>query len=136
MSEDVDAKEIEALALRFMGDYKEWNDKAMAIDEEYGWQSDKANNMVSESYRKLIDNYCLPDHKHNPISYATNSSHDPMKSKTLGFEISGDFAVLKTELSKSEYYKPKYEYHFKNIDGKWYLDEIYLDDDGELLPGL
>jgi len=118
----------ETLVKSFQADYFSWNNYAIKVGSVH--EPIKAMELAEESYKKLLSKYTRPDFKGEPIAYSSDPAHDPQKEKTISTMINGDNAIVRTELPKP-YYTPIYEYHLVNVQGRWYLNQVYLvDDDG------
>ena len=121
------------LVKSFQADFLAWNNYAMQADSKHN--PTEAIRLAEKSYRKLLSKFTLPEFKGEPIAYGTESDHDPQKEKIISTVINGDNAIVRTEFPRP-YYTPIYEYHLVNVQGRWYLKQVYLVDDEGHYPGL
>ena len=116
----------------FIEDYYTWNNEAMKHSERERDDSGKAMKTAQERYQKLIEKYCLPGFKGQPISFGSESSHEPIKEVIASEEITGNKAIVKTKHTKSRNFVSDYEYRFVKIKHRWYLEAVdYVDRDGK-----
>lgn len=123
----------ESLVRQFQQDYMEWNDHAFSLRE---LKPNDYMNLADIAWRTLLTKYTLPDFVGEPIAFGSESSHDPSKEKTLSVKNTNNIVVVTTQYLVPDGYSPIYEYHLIFQDGRWYLTQVYLSDEGQLYPGL
>lgn len=125
-----------ALTLSFIGDYKNWNDYAIATSESGG---DDARWKIEKAYDELILKYCRETLKYQPIAFGSRSSHDPEMEKILNVEQGPSEATVYTkherEVAGTDL-SNFYEYRYELEADRWYLVSVAVVIDGERYEGL
>ena len=124
----------ETLVRSFQADYLRWNNDALLLDEKYGVHGSAQH--IERSYAKLLEKYCLPNFKGEPIAYGTRSSHDPSREEVIFVRTNPPNAIVRTRAKRTSTYSPIFEYEILESAGRWYLLQVYLVDGDERLPGL
>ncbi|WP_390457424.1 DUF6882 domain-containing protein [Planctomicrobium piriforme] len=112
--------------------------------EVVAWKEDEANRhsrkqsseevtrVAEESYAKLIQEWCVPEVKPQPISYGSHPDHDPAKEKLISAKLSGSDCRVRTQATGPYGSVTDYEYQLRKKDGRWLLTHLYfLGDDGK-----
>ncbi len=123
----------EILVRQFQQDYMEWNDQAFSLRDS---KPNEYMDLEGKAWRTLLTKYTLPDFVGEPIAFGSESSHDPNKEKILSVKNTNNIAVVTTQYLVPDGYSPIHEYHLIFQDGRWYLTQVYLADEGQLYPGL
>ena len=125
------------LVEEFIEDYFAWNSKAQALSDQEKEYTGEAMDEAERLYGELIiKRYCRPDFKGQPISYGTESSHEPGNEIIVSDETTETRALIKTKHTDSYNFASDYEYSFIKLDGRWFLESVdYVDTDGSY-PGL
>lgn len=118
------------LTMRFIEDYKLWN--------EFAFKNGKDDALIEEKYKKdIIYKYCLPSKKFQNISFGSESSHCPLKEKIVSENTRTNVSVVSTKYKDAKLgVEERYEYHYVKVEGKWYLNEVYYVDDEGKYEGL
>lgn len=124
----------EALVRAFQADYLRWNHQAMALEAKHGALT--ALDLAEQAYARLLQKYCLPGFKGEPITFGTESVHGSTNERVMAVEENGSKAIVRTQVEHHSGYWPVYEYELTRREGRWYLLQIYLLDKGERIPGL
>ena len=118
-------EELENIVKAFINDYEEWNTFAFK-------NSETSNNTIDDptfiKYKAMIEKYCPPNKKFQGLSYSSVSSHSLITEEITSTEIDGENAIVKTKQTDSSGYPSFYEYEFINLNGKWYINELYYND--------
>src|SRR5688572_1728764 len=123
-----------ALVHAFQTDVFAWNAAANARSRDAvdGYAAMQA---AQREYAELLRRFVLPGFPREPIAYGDSSAHDPVRERTLAVLVDGDAATVRTRLARDGY-SPVYEYELVRRHGRWYLQQVYLADGDERLPGL
>lgn len=125
-----------ALVRAFMADYLAWNDRAFG-DDENGF-SVESMERADADYRTLLERYCRPGFRGEPISYGSHSAHDPAREVIVSVDTHGDTAVVTTRHTATHpsTFISDHEYRLAREGGRWYLEEIFYVDGEERYPSL
>jgi len=119
----------ESVVLAFIGDYKQWNDRAYERCENDS--SPESFDQAHVEYDWLLSQYCRPGVSRKAIAFGSKSNHDPDKEKIRTMATDGDRSVVATTIIDDNGYADAYEY-FLLLDGdQWFLEGIdHIDDEG------
>lgn len=123
-----------ALVRAFQADYLAWNQLANVRSSELQ-DSFEAMAAVERDYAKLLHKYVLPGFRGESIAFGDESSHDPVRERILSTRITGDKAVVRTEITNS-FSSTINEYALVRKHERWYLEQVYFIDNEERYPGL
>jgi hypothetical protein len=118
----------------FIADYFHWNNAAQASYDKSSGSA--AMSEAEKAYQALLQRYCLPGFRGEPISFGSESSHVPGSEKVLSVHTAGAEAVVKTQMKDKHDFVADYEYHLVFLNGKWYLKNVYYVDGNEKYPSL
>lgn len=118
-------KDLENTVKAFINDYEEWNAFAYENSET---SSNEINDPTFVKYKAIIVKYCPPNKKFQGLAYGSASSHSLSTEEIISTEVNGENALVKTKQTDSSGYPSFYEYEFINIQGKWYLNELFYND--------
>lgn len=114
----------------YIDDYQRWNNYADQLSDEEG-----AMAAIEAAYSRLSRKYCLPDQKHQPIAYGSESSHDNAREAVVGVEQGMNTCVVSTRHTKAmgkSSFTSDYEYHLKKVGERWFLTSlVYVDEEGK-----
>ena len=130
-------RDPESLVKEFICDYLAWNNRAHALTE--GDSSESADDLIESGWRQLIQKFCLPNFKGQPIAYGSESSHAPEREKIISIDTKDDAAIIRTRVKASDPnsdFCADYEYDLIQASGRWYLEQVYYVDDEGRYPGL
>jgi hypothetical protein len=118
----------QAVVTAFISDYLEWNRAALQLE------LDDPEHDIEEAeklYQVLLDKFCEPGFVGEPISFGSDSSHDPKHEKIVLEEVSGVDAVIRTSQQDEHGFVSEYEYRLRFKHNRWFLLAVdYLDADG------
>jgi len=128
----VDALGPEGLVRAFIADYENWNKFAYQASS----QGSSGGMAAAESaYIALLQKFCPPDHRHQPIAFGSDSSHDSIREAIVSVEVAADSCVVKTRHTKITgplTIAQDYEYHLIKTGQKWFLTRVlYVFADGK-----
>ncbi len=121
----------EEITREFIKDYKYWNDSSFQLESTNKLSADS---IIMKSYRALILKYCRPTKNYQGVAYGSDSNHCPEQEIITEKKVTNDKAIIKTRFKSKtlSYIEDDYEYHFVKVEGKWFLEEVYLvDGDGK-----
>ena len=125
----------EEITKNFIKEYKVWNDKAFQLHDS---KNPLAANIAEKEYKALIEKYCVPNKVYQYLAFGDPSSHSPEEETITKSKIKQNKSVVNTTFKDKnfDYLVNYYEYHFILIEGKWFLEEVYLVDEEGKYPGL
>lgn len=145
------------LVRKFIADYYVWNQQSAELaglhadadseswdDEDWDDErEDEHDESIAEAYQALIDRYCPPGYRHEPLAYGTESSHHPQQEKIItlayGEQDGQTVARVQTQMTKDlaglEYHND-YEYLLRCVDQRWYLISLCVVLEGKRYEGL
>lgn len=118
------------ITLRFIADYKQWNDFAFKNGDNLL--------LIEEKYKEnIITKFCLPLKKFQNLAYGSQSSHCPLKEKIVSENTRSNVSVITTRFKdRTLGIVDNYEYHYVKVEDKWYLNEVYYVDSEGKYEGL
>ena len=125
----------EAIVRSFQADYLVWNEQANARTSELS-DIGEAMTAVERDYAQLLHKYVQPGFRGQAIAFGDSSAHDPAREHILSTRVTGDKAVVRTEIAGPVSASIN-EYTLVRKHERWYLEQVYFIDDGEVrYPGL
>jgi len=116
----------------YIDDYESWNSFA---NDVYADDSDAGFSAAESAYAALIAKYCPPGHRHQPVSFGSDASHDNKREAIVGVEPTAEGCIVKTRHTKvfgTLVVAHDHEYHLKHAGHRWFLTSVlYVDQDGK-----
>ena len=113
----------------FIADYCRWNAEAKERYDQ-ARQSDDARieaiDVAREEYATLLNKYCRPEFRGEPISFGTPSAHDPAFEQIQSTNTRGKRSLIKTRkvLEADPEIGTDFEYRLTHDGGRWYLESV------------
>lgn len=126
----------EGVVQAFVQDYFAWNEEAAStIDAPHDEARDAA---IEAAYDALVARHAAPGVKRQPISYGTDASHDPGRTRVVSVAVAEDHAVVRTCIPMGSYTTSVHVHEFELVlhEGRWRLTGVCLVDEGGRWPGL
>jgi hypothetical protein len=118
--------EPEELVRAFIADYESWNRFAYQLSTTLP-RTYLADAAVTSAYRTLVEKFCPPGHKNQPISFGSDSMHDSAHEVVVSAERTTDACVVKTRHTKNianTTLSSDFEYHLEKTGERWFLTSI------------
>lgn len=120
----------------FIQGYFDWNTGAAAtIGQPF---DEQVHQRIEAEYDALVHTYCPPGTQREPLSYGSDSSHDPQTARIVAVSIDDASAVVRTHEPMGHGSERVHTHEFDLVlqDGRWLLTGVYYIDGSERLPGL
>ncbi|MFN3153012.1 DUF6882 domain-containing protein [Bremerella sp.] len=111
------------------------------ITDMHDWEVEADKNSddrdeIRNARAVLIEKWCVPNMKTQGLSYGSDPSHHPQREELVSVAANGPQCRVITKLSKSSGFNVDYEYHLRQIDGAWRIENFYYVDEDEKFPML
>lgn len=121
-------EDLERRVRGFIQDYYDW---ACFARDNFDFVAQTGPFEIAVRYMMMVDNYCVPEERrHGGISLESSVHHLPEEENITGFTHNGELATVFTKVQWTSGHRSgtdeNYEYEFKQFDGHWFLDQIYL----------